>query len=249
MRVAAIYDIHGNLPALEAVLEEIRREPIDLIVCGGDVMPGPMVRECLDLLLGLDLPTRFIRGNGDRFVIEMMRGEVIESLPEPVREALRWSGEQIGPDHQQTISDWPATLRLSIDGVGDVLFCHATPRNDVEIFTRLTPEERLVPIFDPAGADVVVCGHTHMQFDRMIGRTRVVNAGSVGMPFGRPHACWLMVGPGVELKQTRYEFNAAADRIRRTSYPQAEDFARQLPHPPTEEEILNVYAAREVGSG
>lgn len=248
MRIAAIYDIHGNLPALEAVLAEIRGEGADLIVVGGDVLPGPMPRECMDVLLGLDMPTRFIHGNGDRFVMETLRGVEIDGIPEPVRESLRWNGEQITAEHREVIAGWPATLRLPVDGVGDVLFCHATPRNDTEIFTRFTPEEPLIPVFAGVDADVVVCGHTHLQFDRTVGRTRVVNAGSVGMPNGRPDACWLMLGPGVELKQTRYPFNAAADRVRATTYPHAGHFARSLLHPPAEEEMLRAFAPREIGA-
>lgn len=246
-RVAAIYDIHGNLPALEAVLADIRREGADLVICGGDVLPGPMPRECMDALIELDLPTHFIHGNGDRFVLEALRGVENDRLPETVREAIRWNGEQLGAEHVRLLDSWPGTLRLPVPQVGEVLFCHATPRNDTEIFTRLTPEERLVPIFGTAGADVVVCGHTHMQFDRTVGRARVVNAGSVGMPIGRPDACWLMLGDGVELRQTPYAFNAAAGRIRQTSFPHADDFARQLVHPAAEETMLRAYAAREIG--
>ena len=93
------------------------------------------------------------------------------------------------------LAGWPETVRVQIDGVGEVLFCHATPRNDTEVFTRRTAEERLLPIFDGLNVPVVVCGHTHMQFDRMIGKTRVVNAGSVGMPFAEPGVYWLLLGP------------------------------------------------------
>ena len=89
------------------------------------------------------------------------------------------------------LASWPRTLRLDVDGLGGVLFCHGTPRSETEIFTRLTPEERLVPLFDGLQVSVAVCGHTHMQFDRQIGPTRVVNAGSVGMPFGTTGACWV----------------------------------------------------------
>jgi putative phosphoesterase len=249
MRVAAVYDIHGNLPALEAVIDAVRGETVDLIVCGGDVLPGPMPRECMDVLLGLDLPIRFIHGNGDRLVVETMRGEVIDGIPEPTRAALRWNGEQIAPEHERVIAGWPSSLRLAIDGVGEVLFCHATPRDDTGIFTRLTPEDRLIPVFSGVDADVVVCGHTHMQFDRTVGRTRVVNAGSVGMPCGRPDACWLVLGEGVEPRQTSYAFNAAADRVRGTSYPHADHFARQLVHPPAEDEMLQALTAREIGKG
>jgi diadenosine tetraphosphatase ApaH/serine/threonine PP2A family protein phosphatase len=138
------------------------------------------------------------------------------------------------------------TLRLEIPGLGEVLFCHATPRNENECFTRLTPEDRLVPIFEGVNAPVVVCGHTHMQFDRLIGRTRVVNAGSVGMPFGEPGADWLLLGPGVQLRHTPYDLTKAAARIRATDNPQAEDFAtRYVLQPPSEREMLEVFTNTE----
>src|SRR5439155_23988438 len=118
---------------------------------------------------------------------------------------------------------------------GDVLFCHATPRNDVDVFTRLTPEERLLPIFAGAAANVVVCGHTHMQFDRTVGGVRVVNAGSVGMPYGEPGAYWLLLGPGIRLRHTSYDLEKAAARLRDTKYQQAEDFAAtNVLRPPSE---------------
>jgi hypothetical protein len=131
---------------------------------------------------------------------------------------------------------------MEIPDLGAVLFCHATPRNDTEIFTRLTPEAVLAPIFKELGVSVVVCGHTHMQFDRMIGATRVVNAGSVGMPFGEPGADWLMLGPGVELRHTAYDLSRAAERIRSTTYPQAEEFAaRNVLQPPPAEQTLAAF--------
>ncbi|HVH80740.1 MAG TPA: metallophosphoesterase family protein, partial [Stellaceae bacterium] len=139
------------------------------------------------------------------------------------------------------------TIRVAIDGLGDVLFCHGTPRNENEIFTRLTPEKVLLPVFDGVDAAVVVCGHTHMQFDRIVGKTRVVNAGSVGMPFGKPGADWLVLGPTLELRHTAYDLAGAAERIRKTTYPQAEEFiARNLLHPPSEEEMLNLFVRVEL---
>ena len=107
----------------------------------------------------------------------------------------------------------------------------------------------MLPAFENAGAPVVVCGHTHMQFDRMVGGTRVVNAGSVGMPFGEPGAYWLLLGPNVELRRTHYDLAAAADRVRATSYPQAEEFAaRCVLQPPTEQQMLDVYSTVEMKS-
>ncbi len=121
-----------------------------------------------------------------------------------------------------------------------MLFCHATPRDDNEIFTRRTPEPRLLPVFEDTGAPLVVCGHTHMQFDRRIGKVRVVNAGSVGMPFGQPGAHWALLDRGdIQLKRTHYDLEAAAARIRVTRYPADFDVQRL----PTKEEMPEVFEA------
>ena len=247
MRVAALYDIHGNLPALEAVLEEIRAVGVDRIVVGGDVLPGPMPAETLDRLLNLEIPVQCIRGNGEAAVLAQWAGTDIGTLPEPAREAIRWTAQPLSPERRRVIASWPATFRVEVRGLGEVLFCHATPRNDTEIFTRMTPEERLLPVFEGIDVPLVVCGHTHMQFDRMVGKIRVVNAGSVGMPFGSPGADWLLLGPEVELRHTTYDLTQAAQRIRKTKYPQAEDFAaRNVLEPPSEEEMLKVFARAEL---
>lgn len=247
MRVAALYDIHGNLPALEAVLAEVRREKVDRVVVGGDVLPGPMPRETLERLLALDLPTLFIHGNGDRVVREQMDGRESPEVPPAYREPIRWSAQQLDADHQRVLAEWPATVELMIPGIGSVLFCHATPRNDTEIFTRLTADEKLVPVFAGVSASVVVCGHTHMQFDRMAGPIRVVNAGSVGMPFQDSGAYWLLLGPDIQLRRTDYDLASAAERVRRTSYPQAEDFAsRSILQPPSEQATLESFAKFEL---
>lgn len=183
MRVAALYDIHGNLPALDAVLAQVHRERVDRILIGGDVFPGPMPVETIERLLAIELPIDFIRGNGDREVLATMHGSETSTLPLGARKMLRSNAQLLGSRYESLIASWPATLRLDFAGLGDVLFCHATPRSDTEMFTHATPEEQLMPIFAEADARVVICGHTHVQFDRMVGSTRVVNAGSVGMPF------------------------------------------------------------------
>ena len=243
MPVAALYDIHGNLPALEAVLDDVRRADVGEIIVGGDVVPGPMPRETLERLLDLDIPVRFIRGNGDRVVLARMGGEESSEVPEAFRDVVRWNAEQLEPGHARLIAGWPGTLRAAIPGAGEVMFCHATPRSDTGVFTRLTPEHRVRPQFDGVGVPLVICGHTHMQFDRKIGGTRVVNAGSVGMPFGAPGAYWLLLGPGIELRHTPYDLVEAAERIRSTAYPQAAEFAsRNVLRPPSEKEMLDAYA-------
>lgn len=242
MRVAAIYDIHGNLPALEAVLHDVRQAEVDLVVVGGDVLPGPMPCETLACLLDLDIPVQFIQGNGDREVLAQRAGTETGAVPEQFREVMRWVAKELSPEHERLLASWAETLRVEIPGLGQVLFCHATPRSDTEIFTRLTPEDSLLPIFEGLGVSVVVCGHTHMQFDRTIGGIRVVNAGSVGMPFGEPGADWLWLGPDVQLRHTPYDLTQAAERIRDTRYPQAQEFAaRNVLQPPSEEEILKAF--------
>jgi predicted phosphodiesterase len=258
MRVAALYDIHGNLPALDAVLQDIRQADIDQIVVGGDVIPGPMPRETLGRLLDLGLPTHFIYGNGELAILTQMEGARTGSVnywgtmtgarpPESIIEIYRWTAAQLQPEFELVLARWPKTFQLEIGGLGQVLFCHSTPRSETEGFTRLTAEDRLLPIFEGLNATVVVCGHTHMQFDRMIGRTRVVNAGSVGMPFGEPGAYWLLLGPEVRLRHTPYDFAKAADRIRATSYPQAKEFAaHNVLQPPSEKQMLEAFSKAEL---
>jgi predicted phosphodiesterase len=257
MRIAALYDIHGNLPALEAVLAEIDRANVDEIVVGGDVVLGPMPRETLERLLELDRPVRFIHGNCELAVLAQMAAPTADAatywgttsgkpLPEPLREGYRWTAQQLQPEYQSLLGSWPKTLRLLIDGLGPVLFCHGTPRSETELFTRLTPEERLLPLFAGLHASVVVCGHTHMQFDRLVGTTRVVNAGSVGAPFGEPGAYWVRLGPDVQLRHTLYDFARAAERLRNTRYPQAQEAADGVLKPPSEQAMLEQFGPADV---
>jgi putative phosphoesterase len=247
MKIAALYDIHGNLPALEAVIADIHRESVDRIVLGGDVLLGPMPRETFDLLQSLDFPMDCIQGNADRAVLDAMHGREAVSVPAQARPLVQWVADQLDESDRKIIEAWPPTHRTNVDGVGKVLFCHATPQSDTPIFTRETAESKLIPIFGGLDVDLVVCGHTHMQFDRRVGKVRVMNAGSVGMPFGRPGAYWLMLDSAAQLRHTEYDLTSAAERITHCSYPQADAFASgNVLSPPTEESILSAYANAEL---
>lgn len=247
MRIAALYDIHGNLPALEAVLYDIQQTGADKIVAGGDVIVGPMSRECLDCLLSYNIPVHFILGNCETAVLAQMRGKDTGPLPPQVSEIIQWTAKQLHPYHEEILAAWPKVLQLEIEGIGKILFCHATPRGENEYFTCLTPEEKLIPVFKNIDADVVVCGHTHMQFDKMIGRLRVINAGSVGMPFGNAGAYWLMCGPAIELRYTNYDLAAACNRINATSYPGAAEFAaNNVQRPPSRKKMLELFKHAEL---
>jgi putative phosphoesterase len=196
VRVAALYDVHGNLPALDAVLADI---PEDVpILVGGDVALGPWPSETLERLRALGDRVRWIRGNADREVWQDARGMAPPEMTDFVRGHL--SDEQL-----DFLRPMPLTETLAVEGLGRVLFCHATPRSDEEILTRISPDERWAAALAGVDADVVVCGHTHVQFERPIADVRLVNAGSVGMPYeAAPGAYWALLGPEIELRRTSY---------------------------------------------
>ena len=200
MRVAALYDVHGNLPALDAVLAEL---DADVILVGGDFVAGPWPAETLERLRGLDGDVRYIRGNADRELTEPPKPQVEAGPPQ---EVLEWVRERLSDEQLAFLTKLPLTDSVEVDGLGRVLFCHATPRDDNEILTRISPDQRWRRALAGVEADVIVCGHTHVQFDRRVDQLRIVNAGSVGMPYeDRPGAYWALVGAEVELRRTEYE--------------------------------------------
>jgi predicted phosphodiesterase len=246
-RFAVLYDIHGNLPALDAVLEDVRRAEVEAIVVGGDVFPGPMAAESLDRLLGCGISVIKVRGNGERTVLECREGGVSDKLPPAARAAIEWHAAHLGPRHEKVLKSFLPAIPLMVPGTGRVLFVHATQRSDTDIFTERTPDEVLRRVFAGADTDVVLCGHTHIQFDRRVDDLRIVNAGSVGMPFDGPGACWALIDGGVTLMRTTYDIDAAATMVCRTSYPGAAEFAdRYILKPPTREATLDLYAAAEL---
>jgi putative phosphoesterase len=167
---ATLYDIHGNLAALEAVLAEVPDEAT--IVVGGDICAGgDEPAETLERLRALGERVVWVRGNADRELTPSEPGLAPPELLDATRAAL--TEEQIAFLH-----GLPPTVQI-----GRVLYCHATPRNDLDVFTERTPEERVAFVFEGLDADVVVCGHTHIQFEREIAGRRVVNSGSVGAPY------------------------------------------------------------------
>jgi predicted phosphodiesterase len=215
---------------------------VDRIVVGGDVVPGPLPRESLARLLAVDRPVQFLRGNGDREVLARMRGIDTGTVPAAFRGVIQWNADQLPAEYEALLDGWPPTLTLTVAGLGAVLFCHATPSSDTEIFTRQTPDARLLSLFGGVTAPLAVCGHTHMQFDRRLQPLRIVNAGSVGMPFGDPGAYWLLLGPDVQFRRTEYDFTEAAARIRSSEYPQADEFAaNNVLRPPSEAQMLDVF--------
>ena len=221
--VAALYDIHGNLSALEAVVAELRADPPDAVVVGGDVSAGPMPLAVLTLLRNLPWPVHWLRGNADRAVVMGFDGTIPPELRDhPLFKGDAWAAMFLSREDRDFLDSLPPLLVLPVEGVGDVLFCHGTSRSDEERVTTATPPERLGRILVAAGGDVVVGGHTHRQFDRTVDGRRMINAGSVGRPYEHePGAYWLRLGPRVALMRTSYDTASADAAFHALGYPAA----------------------------
>jgi predicted phosphodiesterase len=242
MRVAALYDIHANLPALEAVLAEPDVAAADLVVVGGDALAGPMPAETLALLVALGDRVAWVRGNTEREVIERRDADPAEG--ELWDRRSTWVARRLAAEELDFSGTWPQTVTVAVDGLGPVLFCHGSPRSDSDIVTAISGPDRVAPMLAGVSEATVVCGHTHVQFDRAVAGKRVVNAGSVGMPYeGSDGARWCLLGPDVALRRTAYDVEAAAARIRATELPEAGEFASDLLHPATAAEATREFEA------
>jgi predicted phosphodiesterase len=224
--VAVLADIHGNLPALSAVLAEADVAAADAVVLLGDIALGPMPAETLDVLAGLGERAVWVHGNCEREMIAAFDGS---DVPGPNGPSAAASAALIGRPHRDMMDGLPLTLTLDIDGTGKALFCHASPRRDDEMLLVDSPPQRWEAVFSGLGADVgvVVCGHTHMQFDRLAAGRRVINPGSVGMAYGPPGAHWALLGSQVTLRRTGYDTTAAAEAIAASRYPDGGEWARE----------------------
>jgi putative phosphoesterase len=241
-RVAVLADVHGNAVALAAVLAELEREQPDAIVHCGDLTWGPLAEETLELLEGRGV--LFLRGNADRAVMELA-----ERLQDPEGEATpreRWMVERHDALLRTMLAAFPATVELEIDGVGDVLFTHGSPRSDEELVTVETPESRLAEAIAGTSADIVATAHTHVRYERhVLGRT-LFNPGSVGMPYeGEPGAYWALLGsgaaagsPAIEFRRTAYDLDEAERRYRESGDPMTNEMIEILRQPPTPAEVI-----------
>jgi predicted phosphodiesterase len=188
--VAALYDVEGNLPALEAVLSELEPIDPDLILFGGDLFCGAQPVEVIDRCRSLSNGA-FILGNADR-------------LDEP---NVAYMVDRLRDDQRQFVASFPDHLV-----VDSVLYRHGSPRSVDELVTSLTPESTLREMVEGVEQTTIVIGHTHTQFDRSVDGYRIVNAGSVGAAWERvPGAYWALIRSEceVELRRTPYDADAA----------------------------------------
>ena len=244
MRVLALYDVHGNIDALEAVLADPRAADVDAVVVGGDAVPGPFAAETLDRLEALDLPVHWIRGNGEREV-----ATAVGAGPPPdddvVARYAALSAAALGDERSLALGELPLTVEL--DGV---LFCHATPRSDEEILTRLSPAERWAQALDGVASRLMVAGHTHQQDDRLVGGVRFMNAGSVGLPYeGDAAARWALVDRRApELMQTPYDAAAAGRRMLEAGWPDRQSVEAALIDPVDPMVVTRLFEDRASGA-
>jgi putative phosphoesterase len=245
MRVAALADIHGNAPALAAVLEELERESPDLVVFCGDLTWGSLPQETLELVRTLEIPARFVRGNGDRAVLELARG-----AHEDPTERERWRAAQHTEADLAMLSTFEPTVTADVGGLGQVCFCHGSPRSDEECVTERTPAERIREFTAGIDAGVIVTAHVHVQYDRSVVDRRLLSPGSVGLPYEgvAGFAYWALLGPDVELRRTAYDVDAAIAQMRSTGDPTAERIVELMLAPPTRDEVIED-AERRVFAG
>lgn len=251
MRVAVLADIHGNLPALDAVLEDVSAAGVDAVVLNGDIATGPMPAETLDRLA--DLGDRAIRvhGNAERELVAAFDGALDPSLPDETRLPTEYCAGRITREHRDLLDGLPASVTLDVDGLGPVRFCHATARSDTEMVLVDSPVDAYREAFAGVEEPTVVLGHTHMPFDRLADRRRFVNPGSVGMPYGGVGAYWALLGPDVVLRRTAYDLDAGATWLRSAApeYPGIDEFvAENVRTTPSDAEALAVFSRAARGA-
>ncbi|RIQ16457.1 metallophosphoesterase family protein [Jiangella rhizosphaerae] len=242
--VAVLSDVHGALPALDAVLAEPDVAAAERIVLTGDIAAGPLPVQTLDRLVAEGDRVVWVRGNADRELVAVARGGRSDI------DVSDWAGRQLRPDQVQLLDRLPHPVTVDVDGFGPVLFCHGTPRDDDEVVLVDSSLDRWTEVLSTVPGDVrtVVCGHTHMPFQRLVDRRLVVNPGSVGMPYGRPGPHWALLRDGiVTLRHTAADPHALADAVvAASSYPGAaawaDAYARTV-H--SDAEALAVFAPRD----
>jgi putative phosphoesterase len=228
MRVALISDLHGNRLALEAVLADIARVGVDRIVCLGDVATlGPHPEEVLARLE--DLGCSCIMGNHDEFLLDANLIRTYTEAPIVVA-AVDWCRSVLPIAALDFVRQFERQIVVPLDGGGELLLFHGSPRSHMQDILATTPPEALDALLDGARATVLAGGHTHIQMLRQHRGMLLVNPGSVGMPFrqhvaGRapevlPHAEYAIVdgrGANVAVTLQRVALNRAALRAQAAS--------------------------------
>lgn len=235
-RVAVLSDVHANVPALRAVLAEPEVAAADLVVFNGDLTWGVDPDGTVETVKRLGRRAVCVRGNSERYVRQITTG-----ASAPANPRQEWVSARHGTGALAFVGSFPFSVVVDVRGLGPVRFCHGSPRSDNEAVTPGTSAERFAEMTAGIEEDVLVTGHTHLQFDRLVGTRRSINPGSVGLPYHRDEpglAYWALLGPDVQLRTTRYDVRESVAAIEAAGDPGHARIAELLLKPPTPEEII-----------
>jgi predicted phosphodiesterase len=219
-RLAVVSDVHGNLPALEAVAAELAEASPDAVVVAGDFLTwGPFARETLDFALARGWAV--IRGNAELYLVDWATPRADPRWSDPVWYAALH--ELIGElaDWRPRIAAWPDQLCLRFPDGPPIRVLHGSPRSHWEGMTAITPEERLIERLAGVEESLVICGHTHLATDRSVGQWRVLNPGSVGVPLDGDRRAGYMLIDALDgawrptWRRVEYDLGRLLERMRR----------------------------------
>jgi putative phosphoesterase len=222
--LAILSDIHGNLPALEAVLADLTNFEIDHVIVPGDVINfGPFSRQTAELVIEKGWPV--IRGNNEFFLIDYKTPRAPNEWNDAVQFApTAWLIQQFDRKLRTTIGAWPDALNLRFRDAPPILVCHGTSQSPWDsIYSTLTDEE-IEKLLSSVEADFVICGHTHLPMDRQADKWRIFNPGSVGVPLDGLHSASYMILEGNQqgwrptFRRVPFDYEAVFDEFERSGY-------------------------------
>jgi len=242
MKIAVISDIHGNIDALEAIMEDIKNEGCEKVFVLGDyAMAGPEPSLVVDWFFKkqFDDNYKMIQGNTDLMIADF-NNELYETLKikAPIMsEALKNDASILNPIQKDFLKNLPVQLEIEEDGV-KILLVHGSPRKNNEDISPDLPLEKVEEMLENVTADVVLCGHTHLPCGYQTSKKQtVVNVGSVGRPFTEdPKSCYLKMtitnGKCIfEHRFIEYDKEKASTRLRKRTFSGAEKLAEMLINP------------------
>ena len=236
-RTALVSDVHGNAPALRAVLGELDREAIEQVVCLGDLLyGGPAPVECLELVRTRGWPV--VLGNADAFAVDPATAEgSLEPVTPQQLEVAAWLRARLSPEQVAAISAWPLSVEADLGHGHRLLAFHATPGSYHPLLLPTMAEGAFRAALGGVAADICAGGHTHLQFVRRVGASTFVNPGSVGFGYDHEHAdegfaldpwaSYALITTSdstlrIELRRVAFDASAVAAALREAGYPHAE---------------------------
>ena len=222
--LAILSDIHGNLPALEAVLADLANFDVDHVIVPGDVISfGPFSRQTAALVI--EKGWSVIRGNNEFFLVDYKTPRAPREWNDPVQFApTAWLDRQFDHKLKTIIGSWPDTLSLRFRDAPPILVCHGTPESAWDSIHWTLTDEEIANLLRMVEADYVICGHTHLPMNRLSGKWRIFNPGSVGVPLDGIFSASYMILEGNEggwtptFRRVPFDYEAVFEEFERSGY-------------------------------